>query len=145
MKFPLYGVVYYYDTGAGTKTETTSLVRPWLYRSDPGAQEVAREALRVWPTINFRDDTRARRLLRIEVTRKEDAAWALWWFSHVTFRAGRTDEELRESFERFVTKHEPYQDEPGYQCLMGAEDRWRWKPFCECEGCRMNDFALIAH
>lgn len=148
--FPLYRVVYWYDTGEGSEVETTSLMRPWMFKVDPGAEEVERQARDVWPTINWRGETVERRLLRIVVERQPDEPWALAWFAHQTFRAGRTDDELRESFERYVRQYEDMQDyvgdpPPGYRCLMGAEDRWRWKPFCECESCMRDDVALVAH
>lgn len=150
MKFPLYGVYFKFDTGEGTEVETTSLMRPWLFKVDPGAEEVARLARKVWPRINFRGEKIERRLVDIKVERKLDTPWALAWFSHQTFRAGRTDEELRESFEQYVRQYEDMQDyvgepPPGYVCLMGAEDRWRWKPICECAACLRDDVAMIAH
>lgn len=151
-EFPLYSVVYEYDTGEGTKVQTTSLMRPWLFKVDPGAEEVERQARAVWPTIRFRETNgRDCRLLGVNVEHKGDVPWALGWFTHQTFRAGRTDEELRESFQRFVDLHAYYQDDsdawkrPGYHCLMGAQDRWRWKPFCECDNCKRDDVAMIAH
>lgn len=148
--FPLYGVVYTFDLGDGTKPETTSLMRPWLFKADPGAAEVERQARLTWPTITFRTPG-ARRLLSLEVERKPDTEWALAWFAHQTFRAGRSDDELRESFERFVRRYEDLQDYNGptppsdYRCLMGAQDRWRWKPLCACDACVRDDVALIAH
>lgn len=151
MKFPLYSVFYKYDTGEGTKVETTSLMRPWLFKVDPGAEEVARQAREVWPTINFRGEPVERRLLDVVVERKPDEPWALGWFTHQTFRAGRTDEELLGSFESYVRQYEDMQDyiggepPPGYRCLMSAEDRWRWKPICKCDACVRDDVAMIAH
>lgn len=66
------------------------------------------------------------------------------WFAHYTFDVGQTDEQARDSFERFVrrmellnrdeTTYEPYTgkdgntyhtEHPAY-VLMGAEDRYRW-------------------
>jgi hypothetical protein len=127
-------------------------MKPWIFKEDPGEVSVEAQALTVWPTINWRDETpKERSLVRIEVTRCEDAAWALGWFSHETFRAGRTDEELLDSFERFVAKHAHYQDDPGaykrpgYHCLMGAQDRWRWKEICRCATCIERDIVFIGH
>jgi hypothetical protein len=147
--FPLYAVVFHFDCGEGTEPETTTLMRPWLYKVDPGPEAVEAEAREAWPKINWRGEVRERRLLRVEVTRKPDVPWVVGWFSHETFRAGRTDDELRDSFERFVSLHERFQDRlerhPDHPCLMGAEDRWRWKPFCDCERCRERDIAMVAH
>jgi len=148
--FPLYSVTFVFDRGEGTETETTSLMRPWLFETDPGVAEVERQAHEAWPNLTWRTDTHVvRRLVRIEVTRKDDVPWALAWFAHQTFRAGRTDAELRDSFERYVRKWERYQDDlsnnPGVPCLMGAEDRWRWQPLCACDSCAEKGVALIAH
>lgn len=148
--FPLYSVTFVFDRGDGTEPETTSLMRPWMFETDPGADEVERQAREAWPKLTWRTDVDVvRRLVRIEVTRKDDVPWALGWFSHQTFRVGRTDDELHESFERWVSRWERYQDysslPDGIPCLMGAEDRYRWRPFCDCETCRKNGIALIAH
>lgn len=60
--------------------------------------------------------------------------WCLTWFSHYTFDVGQTDDEVLQSFEDYVRRYEDmqgiYTDEvlknSSYECLMGAEDRWRW-------------------
>lgn len=143
--FPLYSVTYRHGGG-----RTTSLMAPWLFRTDPGHEVVRREALRRWTTVNWRPTQDAPGALEaIVVIRKPDVPWALGWFTHETYRAGRTDEELRESFERWVRRWEDVQDSlaqhPGVPCLMGAEDRWRWKDICRCERCRRSDKAFIGH
>lgn len=97
--------------------------------------------------------------------------WCLQWFNHYTFDIGQTDQEVLESFERFVRRMEkmnlqnghqinsPNYDLPNwretYHCLMGAEDRWRWyggdsyenrtKPPCRCEGCKQAGVIRINH
>lgn len=145
MRFPLYRVSYEYNDG-----EFARLIRPWIYKEDPGLAEVERQAYEAWPTIHWGDD-RSQVLRAVWVTRGLDTDWALAWFSHQTFRAGRTDEELLESFEQYVRRYEDMQDydgpepPPGYRCLMGAEDRRRWKPFCRCAACVRDDIALVAH
>ena len=147
--FPLYAVTFHFDGGDDTKAETTSTMRPWLYTTDPGPWAVFAEAVAVWPTLNWRGEPRTRRLLAIEIEQRSSVPWALGWFSHETYRDGRSDEELRESFERWVRRWEEYQgnlhDSPGVPCLMGAEDRWRWKPLCTCEKCLREARAMIAH
>lgn len=141
--FPLYRVTYRHGGG-----RTTTLMRPWLFRTDPGHERVRREALRCWPRVGFRGEPPGR-LEAVIVERKPDVPWVLGWFSHETFRAGRSDPELLASFERWVRRWEAAQDDlarhPGAPCLMGAEDRWRWKALCRCEGCRRTDRAFIAH
>jgi hypothetical protein len=149
--FPLYRVTFHFGGGEGTSLdETTSTMRPWLYLTDPGHEAVLAEATRVWPNLNWRGKPRVRRLLKIDVKWKGEVPWALAWFSHQTFRVGRTDEQLHESFERWVQRWEQYQDHllsapKDVPCLMGAEDRWRWKAVCACEVCVRDDLAVIAH
>jgi len=79
--------------------------------------------------------------------------WCLEWFCHFTFDNGRSDEEYLASFERFVRRMQKL-DEKEY-CLMGAEDRWRWKgisddgkgtpPPCRCSGCKEVGVIRINH
>lgn len=84
--------------------------------------------------------------------------WAGEWFSHRTFDLGLSDEEVLQSFEEFVQRYEHMQDHlPGnpypenYHCLMGAEDRWRWRGQddspapCRCEGCTKYGVIRINH
>lgn len=160
--FAVYGVRFHF-TLEGVESDTSTM-KPWIYRTDPGLDAVRAEAAAVWPTIDFtrggvEPDWRMRVLTSITVVRRVEAPWAVWWFSHLTFRLGRTDGELRASFERFVARHEPYQDrlsrltsaeEIEYArgervCLMGAQERWRWKTICTCETCVANGWAIIAH
>ena len=78
--------------------------------------------------------------------------WSLTWFSHWTFDDGRSDEEYLASFARFVSRMEDRDD----YCLMGAEDRWRWKgrtddgkgetdPPCRCKHCKVKGLIKIDH
>jgi hypothetical protein len=94
--------------------------------------------------------------------------WCLTWFCHHTFDDGRTDDEFIESFHRYVDRHMWYQehfshylqhpeDKPKQApehliCLMGAEDRWRWRASdedssipCRCEGCVKQGVVRISH
>lgn len=147
--FPLYGVRFHFDAGEGTEPESTTLMRPWLYKTDPGFTAVRADAERVWPTVNWRGEARVRRFSHVSIELRGCVPWALAWFAHQTFRAGRTDEELRDSFERWVQRWGQYQDHhplpDGVPCLMGAEDRWRWKNPCACDVCVRDDLAVIAH
>lgn len=86
-----------------------------------------------------------------------EETWHLTWFTHETFDLGQSDEEVLESFEKFVQSkeelnrrsHGRYGD--GEYCLMGAEDRWRWrgsedKPApCRCEHCKEQGVIRISH
>lgn len=66
--------------------------------------------------------------------------WALTWFGHMTFRCPEIPDAgaALASFEKYVrsAEHDPE------ICLMGAEDRWRWRGEnpgdpapCECRSC----------
>jgi len=101
--------------------------------------------------------------LKIIVNRNPDESWVLEWFSHYTFDIGQSDEEVLQSFERYVRRYEHFcnydiikvHKKPGYLELMGAEDRWRWKgvdnnknetpPPCRCEGCKKSGIIRIIH
>lgn len=75
-----------------------------------------------------------------------EETWLCVWFFHSTLNTHLTDDELLESFERFVCRHEgkrPEQDD--FVCLMGAEDRWRWKGPCRCEHCIAQGVVRIDH
>ena len=93
----------------------------------------------------------------------EHEVWCLEWFQHFTFGIGTTDEQVLESFQKFVDRKNRLNDrnrgEPNYKeyCLMGAEDRWRWKgsqdgdpkqdtpPPCRCEHCKKHGLIRIGH
>ena len=94
---------------------------------------------------------------KITITGPRYETWCLIWFQHFTFDNGRTDAEYLASFERYVQRYEHMQDYPedwpeNYQCLMGAEDRWRWvadkdnsHPPCRCEHCKEKGVVRIGH
>lgn len=96
--------------------------------------------------------------------------WCLTWFSHYTFDVGQTDEQALASFEKFVSRMEFFNEVNGhhfgpnpensknYYCLMGAEDRYRWRgrrddnpsdesvpPPCRCAGCKKRGVIRIDH
>jgi len=85
--------------------------------------------------------------------------WCGDWFSHYTYNTHLSDEELLESFERFIRGKEPFAmrdtDKIEYYnervpeekrcCLMGAEDRWRWEGPCRCEHCTKKGIVRIDH
>jgi hypothetical protein len=68
--------------------------------------------------------------------------WVLRWFSHYTIDHGQTNQEALKSFRLFVCRTEDLIRAGGTQCLMGAEDSWRWKGKeglpapCRCEAAR---------
>lgn len=133
-----------------------------MHREEQDVAEIERETLEEWwpgyvekklagknpgpPTIEVRDIG--------------PESWSITWFEHFTFDDGQTDAEFEASFERFVSRHEFYQDWPfdersdadvkarGIEhriCLMGAEQRWRWGKVCRCEHCVEQGKVRIAH
>lgn len=90
-------------------------------------------------------------LVKITAEFSEYETWFLTWFCHETIDNGQTDEEVLESFERFVCRKEKLGREN--HCLMGAEDRWRWHggtddntpPPCRCEFCKEQGVLRIGH
>ena len=94
----------------------------------------------------------------------------IWKFQHETFDLGQTDEEALESFRKFVYRKQELNYKNGHQendsvsgnnkpfhCLMGAEDRWRWKGTqegnseqptdapCRCKHCKEQGMIRIGH
>jgi hypothetical protein len=108
-------------------------------------------------------------IVKVEELNKE--VWCLSWFSHWTFDIGMTDEQVLDSFSRYVKRvkcaneHFRYsidskngsQYRNDYFCLMGAEDRYRWRgcetaeprtdtdPPCRCEYCKKHGVVRIDH
>ena len=87
----------------------------------------------------------------------EDETWVSKWFCHFTFNQFDSDDDARKSFQEFVMRKEVKNEEnghynnemntnrpEGYECLMGAEDRWRWE-VCHCEHCEKNEWTIINH
>lgn len=87
----------------------------------------------------------------------EDETWVGKWFCHFTFNQFDNDSEAEKSFQDFVMRKEVKNEEnghynnemntnrpEGYECLMGAEDRWRWE-VCHCEHCEKNEWTIINH
>lgn len=93
-------------------------------------------------------------LSEITIKLERYETWCLEWFCHWTFDDSRSDEEYLASFERFVRRMERLPE--GEYCLMGAEDRWRWKgttddgkgetpPPCRCKHCRKVGVVRVNH
>ena len=105
--------------------------------------------------------------LDVSVNLKGWESWNLSWFTHETpIIPTMSDQDYLDSFERYVQRHEDYQDIdfdrqkemrdsgeiPFYTSLMGAEDRWRWRGAtedstapCRCENCIKSGFVRISH
>ena len=107
--------------------------------------------------------------------------WASGWFEHWTYPAGRDDAAILDSFQLYVDRHERFNREWKHipcefgqrfesdpNCLMGAEDRWRWTatadgdiggvfggmfpepitrddPPCRCPGCESLGIVRVMH
>jgi hypothetical protein len=96
--------------------------------------------------------------------------WVLNWFQHATFDTGQSNEEVLESFNKYVDRIQENNEriecqypeelwhEKGHLCLMGAEDRWRWHGAepnggpndhspapCRCKHCKEQGVIRIAH
>lgn len=93
--------------------------------------------------------------------------WNLTHFSHETFDVGQSDENVLASFEKYVRRHESYQEFISFKrkssdtsnvtiCLMGAEDRYRWRGAdnekgetteapCRCQNCKDAKLIRINH
>ena len=88
-----------------------------------------------------------------------EETWCCNWFNHYTYNIHLSDEELLESFQAYVERQRPYicEDLGSYDeykrrvpedkriCLMGAQDRWRWKEPCRCEHCQERGIVMIDH
>jgi len=102
--------------------------------------------------------------LEITIELRHYETWCLGWFHHWTFDEGQDDGQILMSFERFVQRMELFNAKHRYEtgerldkyCLMGAEDRWRWRGAdteegeqteapCRCEGCKKNGVIRIDH
>lgn len=91
--------------------------------------------------------------------------WIFEWFCHCIPDVGQSDEEVLDSFRKYIFRVEDlneklrreqgcshYQTPKGGICLMGAEDRWRWRGEndvrgvpCRCKGCKDSGIIRINH
>jgi hypothetical protein len=97
-------------------------------------------------------------LISLNVRFFANDTWCITWFSHYTLNTHLSDAELLTSFENFTTRKrvENYNNGHDYDdrrdeawgpfyCLMGAEDRWRWKDPCRCASCQKRGLVRIDH
>jgi len=134
-----------------------------MYRRRPKREELEADVRQFWisnlraprgslPTLADQGAV----LVGFEVEDRGRDTWCIDWFSHYTYNVHLTDEELLESFEHFVRRKMPAhvrlqalgaqeRAEGEYYCLMGAEDRWRWKGPCRCEHCQQQGIVRIDH
>ena len=140
-----------------------------MYRENPGANTVREWALNEWwpgyqdhegPSGKLSDKNPGEP--EVTVTFEGEESWCLEWFQHWTFDVGQTDGEALSSFQRYVDRYAHMQriwpiPTEGYKCLMGAEERWRWKGSvdgtpendapapCRCEHCKKHGVIRIGH
>lgn len=103
-------------------------------------------------------------LVNFKIEPVEYETWHCTWFQHETFDVGQTDSEALNSFKQFVSRINRMNEEQKHltgnekQCLMGAEDEWRWhgaEPSggsedhspapCRCVHCKEQGVLRIAH
>lgn len=137
-----------------------------MFREDQDLDELRRWAVEEWwvgyVENKLADKNVGEPEITVEFSHRE--TWCLSWFEHWTFDVGQTDAEALDSFQCYVDRYAHMQDfypgDPpeGYQCLMGAEDRWRWtgaapdgasdtrsEPPCRCEHCKAQGKIRIGH
>ena len=72
----------------------------------------------------------------------EEETWCSGWFSHYTYNQLDTNSEIERSFRDFIGRKKLLGEDK--YCLMGAEDRYRWK-MCRCEHCTKLGKITIDH
>jgi hypothetical protein len=177
-QYPKYHVKYKWtdackcgDACTSTDGHCNGTTADRMYKTDIGEDAVRAEAVANIERWSANEPGKFPPLdqITITITRLPDAAWCLKWFSHWTFDTGADDAEVLASFTRYVMATQKYNAanmieytgsdggrryiEP--MCLMGAEDRWRWKayiekdvqgePPCRCEGCKKAGIISICH
>jgi hypothetical protein len=159
------------DLGEGRMSNGTSMDN--MYEGEKTVEEVTKEMKVWWEEYKERNKGKMKNPtdIDIKVEFMEYETWVQEWFAHRTFDKGQTDDEILTSFEKFVTRKEHVNETEsewvefetstkegatGYMqdkyCLMGAEDRWRWKadkdgtnPPCRCKHCKEQGIVRIGH
>jgi len=158
---------WYKDLPEGTISNSTSTYI--MYQNETSSEELDVKLKEWWAGIQERRKADGNEFpnvrdldLKWEFVRSE--TWCLTWFSHYTFDTGQTNEEALKSFGDYVLRMEVLNERLRYEqgvrshetpkggiCLMGGEDRWRWRsqddgpPPCKCEGCRKANVIRINH
>ena len=169
------GCVNCKDLPKGKRANATSSHK--IYKEEKSIEELLSETKKWWEKFIIKKDNTVNPStpeITIEFIRFE--TWCLDWFCHKTFDTGQLDAEVLNSFHKFVRRMEdlnrkegemvPYSDgsisywQDAY-CLMGAEDRWRWRgiiiddgegeydyddpPPCRCKYCKEQGVIRINH
>lgn len=138
-----------------------------MYKEDQEKRILRKFIIDWWDkykTERLSDKNPSTPVINIELFDRE--TWNLTWFTHETFDVGQSDAEALASFERYVQRKEAKNAKHRYEtgedidkfCLMGAEDRWRWRgandegeadssipPPCRCKHCKKAGMIRIIH
>ena len=135
-----------------------------MYQDTVSEEEVLKDANVWWSEYVLTEKIKAKNPSnqKIKVKFVWNETWCPAMFLHWTFDKGQTDAEVLQSFEQFVRRVETHNqnnkvwnelgwyDEP--YCLMGAEERWRWRGEkeddpapCRCEHCKEQGLIRVNH
>lgn len=162
-KYPIYQFSATWNQD-GFKNKSTSFSR--MYKCDPGISGARQDAIewfeRMVDSKECFDGTMLKdknpQLISLQVKLIGNESWCLTWFSHYTHNIHLSDSELLASFDEFVGEkmllnvHNGHHatdmvmdNKAPYYCLMGADDRWRWKGPCRCDKCVEYGVTRIDH
>jgi len=98
-------------------------------------------------------------LLKLEVVYKGEDVWYRTWFAHESLNYFDNVKDAFENFEKWLeskgyyvaTEREAFwgtglvMGNDGEEvCLMGADEKWRWK-LCGCKECKKQQITVIKH
>lgn len=111
----------------------------------------------------YKNKGRESKLIKIERVLLGEFVWWMKWFCHVNLNYHDNEKDAFESFRVFLEgtyqninildvydcssmRKDTYLNKVNNreECLMGAEERWRWK-FCGCEQCKKEQITIIKH
>jgi hypothetical protein len=145
-----------------------SIAKYRMFREKQEIDDIIAEEKQFWQNWDKIKDKNPE-LVKITVNFILEESWCPSWFSHWTFDDGQEDADILASFNHYVSRMEAYNEKHGRQesygwvdairvgsvCLMGAEDRWRWRGIddnendteapCRCSGCKKNKVIRIVH
>jgi len=161
-KYPIYKIQAWWNQD---DYQNNSIGFNKMYREDPEINQARQDTIEWWEDFIRTENPRTKvillsknpQLIRLECVFYEWETWCITWFSHYTYNVYLSDQKLLESFASFVDRKLPLHmnlnisheicKREGIKtyCLMGAEDRWRWKGPCHCEHCQKFGITRIDH
>jgi hypothetical protein len=170
MSFPIYKFRFHHKT----EPEKTIVFLYRMFRDELEAESFRRDGAedKYWDGMSEeKKEERTRSDYEFEMRYSHHETWCQMWFSHYTFRDRFVDPaDAVADFEEYVfrvTRNQAclpdyvssediqkYEASTGrkYICLMGAEDRWRWRGGtedspapCMCQACVDNNRWVISH